>query len=135
MNMLLSLASNPFKVASILLLTLSGYLYTVNLKLERDNVVLKSNTITLESSIKEQYSTINYLKESTKGMNILVSELVMSNGDVNFRLSKSIKEISELRSTEARKSYEKPYERGNFDTDMLSKRLQSITGKADTSTN
>ena len=55
MNMLLSLASNPFKVASILLLTLSGYLYTVNLKLERDNVVLKSNTITLESSIKEQY--------------------------------------------------------------------------------
>jgi hypothetical protein len=135
MSLILSLLSNPFKAISILLLAVATYLYVVNTNLEKGIVVLKSNQVSLEKSIAEQTSTIEYLKESISSSNSLVMGLVNNNNEVNSKLSESIKEISELRSTEARKSYENPYERGNFDTDMLSKRLQSITGKADTSTN
>jgi hypothetical protein len=134
-NILLYLLANPFKVLAVTLFAISSYLYVQNIKLEKDVVVLKTNQVTLESSIAKQTSTIDYLKESISSSNSLVMDLVNNNNEVNSKLSESLKEVSELRSTEARKSYEKPYERGNFDTDMLSKRLQSIVGKTDTNTN
>lgn len=100
-----------------------------------DNVTLKINNSKLENSLKMQSETIDYLKDSTTNLNETLKILAKANDNSTYQLSVSTKEINELRSKEAKRAIENPYERGNFATDMLSKRLQSITRKTNTDSN
>ena len=132
--MLLTILSNPFKFLCLVLSILSLYFYISTVKLERDNKTLTSNITNLKQSIYSQDKTIEFLQSNQRNINKTLDDLVVKNNSVNDKLTESIKEISLLRSTESRKSYEQPYQRGIFNTDMLTKRLQSITRETDTST-
>ena len=132
--MLMSIVANPYKALCIVLVIISSFLYISNVKLDRDNNTLKTNTTILEQSLYSQNKTIEFLKDNTSNVNEALNNALSKNEVVRNKLTESLREVSLLRSTESRKSYEQPYQRGIFNTDMLTQRLQSITRETDTST-
>ena len=117
-------------------LSIACITFFIQLKiLKYENDSLKSNTLRLGDSIIAQDSTIDYLRESSSQLNKNIYILTKSYDESSNQLNLSIKEINNLRETEAKRAINNPYERGNFATDMLSKRLQSITRKTNPDTN
>lgn len=132
--MLMSIVANPYKALCVVLVIISSFLYISNVKLDRDNSTLKANTNILEQSLYSQNKTIEFLRDNTSNVNEALNNALSKNEVVSNKLTESLREVSLLRSTESRKSYEQPYQRGIFNTDMLTQRLQSITRETDTST-
>lgn len=132
--MLMSIVANPYKALCIVLVIISSFLYISNVKLDRDNNTLKTNTTILEQSLYSQNKTIEFLRDNTSNVNEALNNALSKNEVVSNKLTESLREVSLLRSTESRKSYEQPYQRGIFNTGMLTQRLQSITRETDTST-
>lgn len=124
---MLGLYSKIYQGVILILIITLGYFYISNLRLENTNTILEANNSSLTQAIKLQEDSISHLKKTNTLSVELVAKLSERNNIVNIKLSESLSEINKLRVMESKRAIENPFEAGNAATDMLSKRLFSIT--------
>lgn len=100
-----------------------------------DNAILKANQANLEFSIETQKQTIAQMEKQAE---LLIRDIKLLQSAENEALQSfnaATVQLNELRTKEAYDALQKPFERGNFASDMLHERLSAITRAPDRDSN